>query len=96
MTPDRTVDTHACKGALILQAYLAFERDAPALCREHTGEWIAYHGDQRVGLASTRIEAWQECIRRGLPEGEFWVFDIQPVIAVEAANLGLNAEYSDL
>jgi len=85
----------AGKVALIQQAYLAFERDAPSLCREHSGEWVAYHGDERIGLAATRAEAWQECLRRGLPEGEFWVFDIQPIIAVEAGSLGLTTEYSD-
>jgi hypothetical protein len=94
MTPP-PADDQARKDELIQRAYLAFERDAPALCREHTGEWVAYHGDRRVGCAKTRAEAWQECLRLGLPEGEFWVFDIQPVIGVEAAGLGMTAEHFD-
>ena len=88
-------DDQAPKDELIRQALLAFERDVPALCREHAGEWVAYHADRCVALAKTRAEAWQECVRRGLPEGEFWVFDIQPIVAVEAAGLGMTAEYYD-
>jgi hypothetical protein len=95
MTPNRAREQCTGKDSLIQLAYLTYERDAPALCREHTGEWVAYHGDRRVGLAPTRSEAWEECIRRGLPEGEFWVFDVQPIIAVEVGNLGLNTEYSE-
>ena len=90
-------EIQARKDELIQRAALAFERDAPLLCREHGGKWVAYHGEQRGGLAATRAEAWQECIRRGLPEGEFWVFDIQPEIGIEMVGMApTNPDYCHL
>ena len=29
----------------------AFRRDLPLLLKERPGEWVAYHGDRRVGIA---------------------------------------------
>jgi hypothetical protein len=55
MLPQRT-ENQERKDSLIEQAYLAFERDAPLLCPEHRGEWVAYHGDKRVGFGATRAE----------------------------------------
>lgn len=66
--------------ALIEQAWEAFQREAPLLIPGHAGEWVAYHGEQRVGFARTRAEAWQACLDQGLPEGEFWVLNVQPVL----------------
>jgi hypothetical protein len=35
-------------------------------------------------------------LRRGLPEGEFWVFDVQPLIGVENIGMGMTKmEYFD-
>jgi hypothetical protein len=95
MTPQQT-ETQERKDSLIEQAYLAFERDALLLCKEHRGEWVAYHGDNCVGFAATRAELWQECLRRGVPEGEFWVFSVQPIIGVESIGMGMTKmEYFD-
>jgi hypothetical protein len=69
--------------ALIEQAWEAFQREAPLLIPEHAGEWVAYHGEKRLAFAPTRAEAWQACLDRGLPVGEFWVFDVQPILGVE-------------
>jgi hypothetical protein len=69
--------------ALIEQAWEAFQREAPLLIPEHAGEWVAYHGDKRVGFAPTRAEAWQACLDRGLPVGEFWVFSLGTVVGDE-------------
>jgi Family of unknown function (DUF5678) len=69
--------------ALIEQAWEAFQREAPLLIPEHAGEWVAYHGEKRVGFARTRAEVWQACLDKGLPEGEFWVFNVQPILGDE-------------
>jgi hypothetical protein len=89
--PDKGSE-QARKDALIQQASLAFERDVTQLLADHTGEWVAYHGGRQIGLARTRSEAWQECVRLGLPEGEFWVFHIQPIIGVEVIGMGWTTE----
>ena len=95
MTP-QPAEIQERKQAFIEQAYLAFERDAPSLCPEHCGQWVAYHGAERIGFGATRAELWQECLRRGLPEGEFWVFDIQPIVAIESIGMGMRKmEYFD-
>src|SRR4051794_27765725 len=40
------------------QAVLAFRRDLPALLKERPGQWVAYHGPNRVGFASTDDELY--------------------------------------
>jgi hypothetical protein len=69
--------------ALIEQAWEAFQREAPLLIAEHVGEWVAYHGDKRVGFGPTRAALWEACLAQGLPEGEFWVFNLGPVVGEE-------------
>jgi hypothetical protein len=34
---------------------------------------VAYHGDERIGFGKTQTEVYQECFRRGLQRGEFYV-----------------------
>jgi hypothetical protein len=91
-----SAEEEARRTTIIAQACQAFERDCPELLAEHRGEWVAYHGDRRIALAPTRAELWQECVRRGLPDGQFWLFDIQPVEGVEVMGLGSAViEYVD-
>ena len=68
---------------MIERAWGAFQREAVLLVPEHRGEWVAYHGDKRLGFARTRAEVWQACLDQGLPEGEFWVFNVQPILGDE-------------
>jgi hypothetical protein len=72
-----TADQDRC-ATLIKQAMLAFWRDLPQLLQERPGQWVAYYGDRQLGFATTHLELWQECIRRGLPPGEFLVRSIEP------------------
>jgi hypothetical protein len=62
------------------QAVLAFRRDLPRLLEERPGEWVAYHGEQQVGIAKTAIELYQECARRGLPDDEYIVHPIEALL----------------
>ncbi len=63
--------------ALGEQAWAAFQRDWPQLALEHYGQWVAYHGDQQLGIARSSTELYQACFRRGLKRGEFHVFGIE-------------------
>jgi hypothetical protein len=63
--------------ALSEQAWAAFRRDWPQLAQQHYGQWVAYHGDQQLGIARTATELYQACFQRGLKRGEFHVFGIE-------------------
>ena len=55
-------------------------RDLPDLLKLNSPErqWVAYHGEERVGFARTVAELYQECERRGIPIGEFYVDRLEP------------------
>jgi hypothetical protein len=61
-----------------LRAEHAFRRDLVQLLEERPGQWVAYHGEQRVGFAPTKTELYLECLRRGWKHEEFVVHCIEP------------------
>jgi hypothetical protein len=64
----------------VLRSMQAFWRDLPGLLmhRRNHRKWAAYHGDERVAIARSEVDAYQECFRRGLKRGEFWVGRLEP------------------
>jgi hypothetical protein len=64
--------------AAIRQAHAAFRRDLGRLLDERPGQWVAYRGAERIGVAPTKAALYQECLRRGLRRGEFLVRSIEP------------------
>jgi hypothetical protein len=59
----------------------AYWRDLPQLLSLKSGkrQWVAYHGDERVGFGSTSAELFQECMEsRGLKKEEFYVDRLEP------------------
>src|SRR5262249_551010 len=64
----------------IQRSRAAFLRDLPTLLKQKNrrGQWVAYHGEQRLGFARTETELYQKCLRRGLKELEFYVGWILP------------------
>jgi hypothetical protein len=58
----------------------AFLSDLPALLgdRKLARQWVAYHGDERIGIARTQEELIRECLRRGLKDDEYYVDMILP------------------
>ena len=60
---------------LVLQSQKAFWRDLPELLKVKRNHktWAAYHGDERVAITRSDVEAYQECFRRGLKHEEFYV-----------------------
>lgn len=59
----------------MLRSQQAFWRDLPELLkhRRNRGKWAAYHGDERVAITRSDLDAYQECFRRGLNRGDFYV-----------------------
>jgi hypothetical protein len=60
---------------MILRSQQAFWQDLPELLKDkrNRGKWAAYHGEERVAIGRSDVEAYQECFRRGLKHEEFYV-----------------------
>jgi hypothetical protein len=60
---------------LVLQSQKAFWRDLPELLKvkRNRKKWAAYHGDERLAITRSDLDAYQECFRRGLKHEEFYV-----------------------
>ncbi len=60
---------------MLLRSQQAFWRDLPGLLmdRRNHRKWAAYHGEDRVAITPSEVDAYQECLRRGLTRGEFYV-----------------------
>jgi hypothetical protein len=58
-----------------LRSMQAFWRDLPELLKKRRNhkKWAAYHGDERVAITRSSVDAYQACLRRGLKHGEFYV-----------------------
>jgi hypothetical protein len=58
----------------------AFRRDLPELLkiRKWYRRWVAYHGEERIGIARDPGDLYEECERRGLKREEFRVCCIVP------------------
>ncbi|HUG89587.1 MAG TPA: hypothetical protein VML55_02055 [Planctomycetaceae bacterium] len=64
--------------AMIAKSIAAFRRELPELLKTHRGQWVAYHGDERVGFGRRQTPLYQECLRRGWSRDEFIVWGIEP------------------
>ena len=56
----------------------AFRRNLPQLLQTHYRQWVAYHGNQRIGFGRSKTKLIQECLRRGIPRDQFVVCSIEP------------------
>jgi hypothetical protein len=65
---------------MVLRSMQGFWRDPPGLLmnRRNHRKWAACHGDERVAITRSQIDAYQECFRRGLNSGEFYVGLLEP------------------
>ncbi len=64
---------------MIRVAQAAFLRDLPQLIGGHRRSWVAYHGNRRVAIGSSKRQLFKECTVQKLPPDEF----IVPLIEVE-------------
>src|SRR5438046_500005 len=56
---------------LIARGREAFRRDFPQLLKKHRGKWVAYSGDQQMGIARSDLDLYEQCFRSGLKRTEF-------------------------
>jgi hypothetical protein len=63
---------------LVQKSIEAFRRDLPELLQTHRGQWVAYHGDERLGFGETETELYQRVFRRGLTRNDFVVGFVAP------------------
>jgi hypothetical protein len=63
---------------MILKAEAAFRRDLKQLLKERPGQWVAYHGDRRIGFADDDLALAKACLEAGIDLSEFIVKFIEP------------------
>jgi len=58
----------------------AFWRDLPQLLRKRRdhGKWVAYHGDERIGVAYRPQELVRAIVQRGIPDDAYYMGVIRP------------------
>ena len=63
-----------------LRCMQAYWRDLPQLLQNKRlrGKWVAYKGEEQVVFGKTQTDVYQECFRRGLERGQFYVDKIEP------------------
>ena len=59
--------------SLMDRSIAAFYRNLPELLISHPAKWVAYHGDDFMGAGRTETELYEQCLRKGLNEGDFIV-----------------------
>jgi hypothetical protein len=64
---------------MMLRSMQAYWRDLPELLRRRRNrrKWVAYHGEERVAITRSEVDAYQECFRRGLERGQFYVDKVE-------------------
>src|SRR5689334_17295057 len=64
----------------ILRSQQAFWRDLPELLKDkkNQGKWVCYHGEERLGIATSAAPLLRECLRRGLRDDEYDLDVIEP------------------
>jgi hypothetical protein len=63
---------------MIRLAHSAFQRDLPLLIKNHRHQWVAYHGDRRVAIGTSKRRLFQQCRHQELRPEEFMVRLIEP------------------
>ena len=62
---------------LIARGNLQFKRDLPRLLRQAPGKWVAYRGEECLGIASDFRKLYTVADRRGLKDDEFVIRHIE-------------------
>ena len=60
------------------QADEAFASELPMLLVEHEGEWVAYSGAARLGIAATKTALYRQCRASGYSEEQLLICCIEP------------------
>jgi len=64
----------------IRESQKAFFRDLPELLKDRRlrGRYVAYHGDERIGIATDDAPLIRACLDRGLKRDEYDILVIEP------------------
>jgi len=64
----------------ILRSMQAYWRELPELLktRRNQGKWVAYHGEERVGVGADDVSLIRELLRRAVPEDAYYLATIRP------------------
>jgi hypothetical protein len=73
MAPDHAKPAEALPPPAADPSIAAFDRDLHALLQSHSGQWVTYQGDQRLGFGRTHAELFNRCLQRGYREDAFIV-----------------------
>lgn len=63
----------------------ALRRDLPQLLQNKKllGKCACYSGDERIGISSNMDDLIRECLRRGLPDDQYYIGVIEPLSLIE-------------
>ncbi len=64
---------------MIQQALDKHRRDLPELMKKHARQWVAYHGEQRLGFGRSKRKLYRKYLDRGLSIDELVVLGVEPV-----------------
>jgi hypothetical protein len=67
----------------IREALATFERDLPQLLQDRYGQWVAYHGVNRLGFGNDKTELYQRLRDQGYDDRELLVTYVEPQGTVE-------------
>ena len=76
-------EVHLDLSPLIQRSLDKFRKDLPQLLEKFPRQWVAYRGDERLGVSISKRQLYQECLRRGLQAGTFLVRSIEPEVSRE-------------
>ena len=64
-------------------------RDLPQLLAQKKllRKWVCYRGDERIGIASTKLALMRDCLKRGWNDDEFIITIIEPQGLIEEEEL---------
>ena len=68
---------------MIQKALDKHRRDLPELMKTHPYQWVAYHGEQRLGFGRSQRKLYKKYLARGLSIDELVVFGVEPELPDE-------------
>ncbi len=72
------------------EAWAAYGRELPHLLETSRGQWVAYHGGKRLGIALLPASLYDEVAGRGLSPEEWVICKIEPIVGREAIGMGTS------
>jgi hypothetical protein len=71
------------------QAWLRHQRELPRLLETERGKWVAYHGGNCLGIASTHLRLYDEWVARGVAPEELVICQIEPIEEQQSWGMGV-------